>query len=76
MDLNEGDKVYVKEMDKANKLFPNYNPTPHVVEKAKGGDVTVRNEVTGQTLRRNILHLKRIEGEWKAVEADNDTAMI
>lgn len=76
VDLNEGDKVYVKEMDKANKLTPNYNPTPHVVEKTKGGDVTIRNEETGQTLRRNILHLKRTEGVWKAVQADKDATMI
>lgn len=65
-DLVEGDKVYIKEMEN-NKLSLNYNPAPHVVEDRNGGDVTVRNEQTGQTLRRNVLHLKRVEGEWKTM---------
>lgn len=71
-DLNEGDKVYLREINKTNKLTLNYNPTPHVVEKTKDGDVTVRNEETGQILRRNILHLKRVEGQWKAVGEENE----
>lgn len=71
-DLNEGDKVYIREMNRANKLTLNYNPIPHVVEKTKDGDVTVRNEETGKTLRRNVLHLKRVEGQWKAVGEGNE----
>lgn len=71
-DLNEGDKVYVKEFNKTNKLTSNYNPTPHIVEKTNNGDITIRNEETGQTLRRNILHLKRIEGQWKAVSEEQE----
>lgn len=76
-EITEGDKVYVKEMEKSNKLTSNFNPTPHVVEQAHGGDVTVRNEETGQTLRRNIVHLKRVEGQWQSVQDetvdDNNT---
>ncbi|CAH2105722.1 unnamed protein product [Euphydryas editha] len=75
-DLNEGDKVYVKEINKTNKLTLNYNPTPHVVENTKNGDITIRNEETGQTLRRNILHLKRIEGQWKAVGEDQEDEIV
>ncbi|XP_013167322.1 PREDICTED: uncharacterized protein K02A2.6-like [Papilio xuthus] len=67
-DLTEGDKVYVKEMEKKNKLSTIFNPTPHVVEKSVGGDVTIRNEETGQRLRRNVVHLKRVEGQWESVE--------
>lgn len=69
--LSEGDKVYIKEMEKGNKLTANYNPTPHVVEKSQGGDITVRNEETGQRVRRNIIHLKKVEGQWRAME-END----
>lgn len=69
-DLAVGDKVYVKEIEH-NKLTPNYNPIPHVVVNRNGGDVTIRNEQTGQTVRRNILHLKRVEGEWKSIN-DNE----
>ncbi|CAH2090028.1 unnamed protein product [Euphydryas editha] len=70
-ELIEGDKVYVKELDKTNKLASTFNPTPHVVEKTTCGDVTVRNEETGQILRRNVIHLKRVEGEWKSIQDDN-----
>ncbi|XP_041979479.1 uncharacterized protein K02A2.6-like [Aricia agestis] len=73
LDLNEGEKVYIKEMDKGNKLTTNYNPTPHIVERAKDGDVTVRNEETGQMLRRNVVHLKRVEGQWKAIKGTEET---
>ncbi|XP_022826768.1 uncharacterized protein K02A2.6-like [Spodoptera litura] len=72
--LVEGDKVYVKEME-SNKLSLNYNPTPHVVENRSGGDVTVRNEETGQTLRRNVVHLKRVEGKWTSI-TDNENEDI
>ncbi|XP_045452155.1 uncharacterized protein K02A2.6-like [Melitaea cinxia] len=75
-DLNEGDKVYVKEINKTNKLTLNYKPTPHVVENTKKGDITIRNEETGQTLRRNIVHLKRVEGQWKAVEEDKESEVV
>ena len=75
-DLNEGDKVYVKEINKTNKLTLNYNPTPYVVESTKNGDTTIRNKETGQTLRRNILHLKRIEGQWKAMGEDQEDEIV
>lgn len=75
-DLNLGDKVYIKEMNRTNKLTLNYNPTPHIVESTKGGDITVRNEETGQMLRRNVLHLKRIEGQWKAVDKEQDEETV
>lgn len=69
--LNEGDKVYLKNMEKINKLSPNFNPTPYTVENSKHGDITVRNDETGQVLRRNVLHLKKIEGKWTAMEPEN-----
>lgn len=67
-ELTVGDKVYVKELEKTNKLSTTFNPTPHVVEESVGGDITIRNEETGQRLRRNVVHLKRVEGQWKTVE--------
>lgn len=70
-DISEGEKVYVKDMEKTNKLSSNFNPTPHVVESSQGGDFIVRNEETGQAYRRNVVHLKKIEGEWKAFQDSN-----
>lgn len=66
-DLRVGEKVYVKNMNKENKLCPNFNPTPHTVTCTKDGDINVKNYVTGREYRRNVIHLKRIEGSsnWK-----------
>nr|CAH7720775.1 unnamed protein product [Callosobruchus chinensis] len=50
---------------KANKIAPNFNATPHVVTRKIGGDVVVRDDVTGKEYRRNVVHLKKLEGEWK-----------
>lgn len=61
----------MKELEKSNKLATTINPTPHVIEKASGGDVTLRNEETRQRLRRNVIHLKRVEGEWKSIQDEN-----
>ncbi|XP_049874146.1 uncharacterized protein K02A2.6-like isoform X1 [Pectinophora gossypiella] len=63
--INIGEKVYIKNMIKENKLTPNFNPIPHTVISANGGDVNIRNDETGQELRRNIIHLKKVEGQWK-----------
>lgn len=55
----------MKDMKKGNKLSANFKSTPLIVEQSQGGDVLVRNEETGQRLRRNVIHLKRIKGQWE-----------
>lgn len=62
-DLAPGDKVYIRNMNKENKLSLDYDPETHTVENKKGGDITVRNDETGQIRRRNIVHLKKIQGK-------------
>lgn len=57
-----GDKVYIKNMIKENKLTPNFNPTPHTVIEKNDGDVEVKNDETGQQYRRNVVNLKK---KWK-----------
>lgn len=64
-DLQVGNKVYLKNQVKENKLTTNFSPVPHTIVDKFGGDVTVQNDETGQSFRRNVLHLKKIEGEWK-----------
>nr|XP_026493651.1 uncharacterized protein K02A2.6-like [Vanessa tameamea] len=66
-DLVPGDKVYLKNLHRDSKLSLNYNPVPHTVEKSIGGDIEVRNDLTGQISRRNVIHLKRIEGHWRVL---------
>ena len=60
-------------MDKTSKLSTTFNRTPHVMEKLEGEEILVRHEETGQRLRRNVIHLKRVEGQWKSVEEGNDS---
>lgn len=62
-----GDKVYVKNVIKENKLTPSFDPTTHKVVEKKGNDMTVENTETGHRVRRNVVHLKKVEGEWKVV---------
>ncbi|XP_053607193.1 uncharacterized protein K02A2.6-like [Plodia interpunctella] len=69
-DLEPGDKVYIKNMIKDNKLSLNFDTTSHTVEKAVGGDIQVRNDKTGQSYRRNVVHLKKIQGQWKVIDSD------
>lgn len=71
-DLEPGDKVYVKNMSRDNKLSLNFDETTHTVEKSSGGDIEIRNDETGQKLRRNVVHLKRVEGEWKVLPTNGD----
>ncbi|XP_023314536.1 uncharacterized protein K02A2.6-like [Trichogramma pretiosum] len=69
-DLQVGEQVYVTNMFKTNKLTSNFNPEPHTVTDVKDGDIQVKNNSTGQESRRNIVHLKKINGVWGTV---NDT---
>lgn len=71
-DLTPGDKVYIKNMNRENKLSLNYNPETHTVENTKGGDITVRSDETGQIRRRNVVHLKKIQGEWTVCQDQNE----
>ncbi|CAH2089953.1 unnamed protein product [Euphydryas editha] len=67
VDLQVGDKVYVKNANKTNKLSLNFDTAMHTVKSKNGGDVEVQNDETGQQLRRNVVHLKKVEGEWRSV---------
>nr|XP_026484830.1 uncharacterized protein K02A2.6-like [Vanessa tameamea] len=66
-DLQVGDKVYVKNANKTNKLSLNFDTAMHTVKSRNGGDVEVQNDETGQQLRRNVVHLKKVEGEWRTI---------
>lgn len=63
--LDYGDKVLVKNIIKDNKLTPNFDNTTHTVTNASGGDIEIQNDQTGQIQRRNIVHLKKVDGQWE-----------
>lgn len=60
-----GQKVYVKNLIRNNKLTPDFAPEPHTVSQTKGNEGSVRNDLTGQEFKRNIIHLKRVGGIGK-----------
>lgn len=72
-ELEVGEKVYVKNVIKENKLASEFNPTPHTVVSAEGSDINVRNDETGQEYRRNIVHLKKVEGQWKVIDNEGNS---
>lgn len=55
--------------------FP-FDTTTHTVKSKTGGDVEVQNDETGQQLRRNILHLKKVEGEWKSMNKQHSESAV
>ncbi|XP_043471652.1 uncharacterized protein K02A2.6-like [Leptopilina heterotoma] len=66
--VEPGQKVYVQNFQKQNKLTPNFHPEPHTVIGSEGNEVHVRNDSTGQEFKRNVIHLKRVEGNWEVIQ--------
>nr|CAH7727552.1 unnamed protein product [Callosobruchus chinensis] len=70
-DIQIGDKVYVKNTIKNNKLTPTFNPTPHEVISKENGDTLLKDNQTGQEYRRNVIHLKKAGDEWKVINTNS-----
>nr|CAH7764304.1 unnamed protein product [Callosobruchus chinensis] len=70
-DIQIGDKVYVKNTIKNNKLAPTFNPTPHEVISKENGDTLLKDNQTGQEYRRNVIHLKKAGDEWKVINTSS-----
>nr|CAI5846927.1 unnamed protein product [Callosobruchus analis] len=70
-DIQIGDKVYVKNTIKNNKVTPTFNPTPHEVISKKNGDTLLKDNQTGQEYRRNVIHLKKAGDEWKVINSNS-----
>lgn len=64
--------MFVKNFNKGNKLTPNFSLTTHTVvtTTASTGDVIIRNDETGEQHRRNIVHFKKVGGEWRPVNGE------
>nr|XP_049707012.1 uncharacterized protein K02A2.6-like [Helicoverpa armigera] len=71
--IEVGEKVYVKNMTKGNKLTAPFNSTPHTVLSSSGNEYKVRNDDSGQEYRRNIVHLKKVQGEWQIYDPEKHT---
>lgn len=72
--LHEGDKVVVRNFHKENKLTPTFAQSTHTITKSapKSGDVEIRNDTTGEIYRRNVVHLKKIGGEWRLMNREQN----
>lgn len=62
IELKEGDQVVAKRMVKRNKLESNFEPTIHTVVGRKGGEVVIQSTKDKAVYRRNVSHLKKIDG--------------
>lgn len=65
--LSEGDTVLVK-ANRENKLSSNFQDVPHTVLKKSKGDILIKNDETGDVTRRNIVHLKKVDGSWSILK--------
>lgn len=65
IDINIGDKVYSKNLIKTTKVTPNFDSASHTVVDRTGGDAIIRDDSTGKEFRRNVVHLKKVEGQWQ-----------
>lgn len=73
-ELSVAEKVYVKNLIKENKLTTQFNPVPHTVISSIGCEYNVRNDESGQEYKRNIIHLKKVEGEWRICDSGENTS--
>lgn len=62
-----GDKVLVKNVRKTNKLNTNFNPQEHTLVSIDGGDCLVKNDADNRVIRRNVVHLKKVNNMWQTV---------
>lgn len=59
-DLQEGDVVVTKRMQKENKLSTPFDPEEYIVVSRSGSDVTLKSKESGRVIHRNVSHLKKI----------------
>lgn len=65
--LEPGDKVLVKNQRPSNKLDTKYKQQEHTVVSVDGGDCLVQNDDNDKVIRRNIVHLKKVNNTWQTV---------
>lgn len=68
-DLEIGDEVVAKRIRKENKLSSTFSPIPYKVTERRGGEVTIEAD-TGARFRRNVSHVKRINGSKEPNASD------
>ena len=56
-DTQEGDTILVKQLHKANKLMPNFEPVPSLVFQKGGNALIVRSPGGTQRMPRNLFRL-------------------
>lgn len=60
IDIDVGEKVFIKRQVVPNKLASTFDPTTFTVVKRNGSEVTVENTETKTQYRRNVAHVKRV----------------
>lgn len=63
IDIQEGDEVLMERAVKNNKLSSTFEPTIYKVIKRKGSKVTIESTENSKRYRRNVSHLKKVNGQ-------------
>lgn len=58
-DIQTGDKVLAKNLNKGNKLVPEFNAKTFVVVGREGPNIQIQDQETGVQYSRNVGHVKR-----------------
>lgn len=72
--IDIGEKVYVKNTVKENKLSTTFDDVTHTVVNKEGNDVELVNDDNGKRLRRNIVHLKKFEVCTNGEESEEESS--
>lgn len=59
-EIQAGDEVLVKRMQKTNKLSTTFVPDVHKVVERKGSETVIKDVSSGAMYRRNVSHLQKI----------------
>lgn len=74
-DLQIGDTVVTKRIQKENKLATAYDPEEFLVVERKGPDVTLKSKESEKIIHRNVSHLKKLFSGNDESEDNIPTAM-
>lgn len=73
-DLQEGDKVVTKRIQKDNKLSTTFDSEEFIVIGREGSDVTIKSTESGRIIHRNISHLKKLHTGETVQKETNETS--
>lgn len=74
-DLDEGDIVIAKRMQKENKLSTTFDPEEYIVVSCNGSDVTLKSRESDRVIHRNVSHLKKLFSDGDPISEAPETVI-